>query len=104
MFIALKLMTLMSISFPTTIANYGIPIVKWLYTATYLTMEISRMMLNVLIIWFWQIASEVALIDAFALVVAIVISTKVLLDIFSYEIVITWNNPVVEYEQQVDLA
>uniref|UniRef100_A0A1I7TES8 Transmembrane domain-containing protein n=1 Tax=Caenorhabditis tropicalis TaxID=1561998 RepID=A0A1I7TES8_9PELO len=91
------------ITIPTYFMVQFIPIVKFIIEFFNLTLQISRLMLSVGFLWIWEIALNTEFVDVLAIVLSVYISTKVLLDIFSYEIVFTFNSDNTEYEQQIDL-
>ncbi|KAF1770165.1 hypothetical protein GCK72_001983 [Caenorhabditis remanei] len=91
------------VSLATTFTVYSVPILKFMYEFTFLTLQISKMMLSVSSVWLWEIATNTEIVDAFAIILSVVISTSVLLDMFSYEIVFTFNSNNIDYEQNIDL-
>uniref|UniRef100_A0A8R1I383 Transmembrane protein n=1 Tax=Caenorhabditis japonica TaxID=281687 RepID=A0A8R1I383_CAEJA len=88
-----------SISLPVTIAVHSVLLIKCIHAAIMLTVEILIFLLSISFDWLWEVALNTEIIDAIAVVLSIWISTSVLLDIFSYEIVITGDSDEnIEYD------
>ncbi|CAO4362450.1 unnamed protein product [Caenorhabditis nigoni] len=99
----LKLALFHFLSIPATFTAYAAPVLKFIFEFAFLTLHISRMMLSVSFLWLWEIAANTEFVDAFAIILSVVISTSVLLEMFQYEIVFTFNSESTEYEQHLDL-
>ncbi|EGT57736.1 hypothetical protein CAEBREN_18156 [Caenorhabditis brenneri] len=97
----IKLALISFFTIPVSIAVQTAPLFKFILEFIFLTLHITRMILSVSFIWLWEIAFNIAFIDFLAIILSVYISTKVLLDFFSYEIVFTFNSE--QFEQQIDL-